>query len=77
MRGLYFMDINEIRKEVYDAYPGDKWHAKVKKMGKSQLYAIYCNLEAKKQKLENSPPDEKEIEKFHQMDIFEYLKGND
>lgn len=68
------MDINEIRKEVYDAYPGDKWHTKVKKMGKSQLYAIYCNLEAKKP--ENPPPDEKEIEKFHQMDIFEYLKGN-
>lgn len=72
------MDINEIRKEVYDAYPGDKWHTKVKKMGKSQLYAIYRNLEAKKNKLNNCTAEEKVKEEadFHQMDIFEYIKGN-
>ena len=69
------MNINEMRKEVYDAYPGDKWHGKVNRMPDSQIFAIYKNLELKKEKLKECPPDESEKEKFHQMDIFEYIKG--
>ena len=38
------MSVQQMRKYVSDAYPGDRWKAKVKKMSDNQIIAVYHRI---------------------------------
>ena len=39
------VSVEEMRKQVMNAYHGKEWEAKVKKMSDAQIIAIYWNLQ--------------------------------
>lgn len=64
------MDFKEMKKQVSNAYPGMAWKQKVSKMKTSQIIAIYHSLQKRKAK---DAKEKKFEEKFHQIDMFEYM----
>lgn len=72
------MTVDQMRGEIASVYPGLKWHNRVAGMLDNQVIAIYKTFQANG-KLEsdyipvrkNKPEDNS----YHQMTIFEYMKG--
>lgn len=59
-------DLNEQRKVVMNAYPGQRWHERVLRMRPAQIFAIFQSMRDREKKIENN-------EEYHQIDMFEYL----
>ena len=51
------MDINNMREYVQNAYPGDKWKARVACMHKNQVIAIYNSLQSRDRDKKKKDPN--------------------
>ena len=63
------MTTDAMRFYISEAYEGDAWKNKVKKMPDAQVYAVYMSILGKKKK--EAP--KKEEEQYRQMTIFDYI----
>jgi len=68
------LSIEQMRTEVMNAYPGDKWKYRVNRMGEDQIIAVYHRLsqtgkleEVREQKA-YKPPRQEQI-------MFDFMKG--
>ena len=61
-------NINEMRSYISSCYPGMKWKNRVAHMSTANVIAVY-----KKFKREDRKPLSETEQKYHQIDMFEYL----
>lgn len=76
------MNLHEMREFISNAYPGQKWKNRVKKMGENQIIAIYYSMinrqNSLSQKATHIKSDKTTVgkdESYTQLTIFDILKG--
>jgi len=76
------MNLHEMRNFISNAYPGQKWKNRVKKMGENQIIAIYYSMIKRQNSLSQKDThinlDKTTVgkdESYTQLTIFDILKG--
>ena len=76
------MNLHEMREFISNAYPGQKWKNRVKKMGENQIIAIYYSMIKRQNSLSQKDTHIKldkttvgKDESYTQLTIFDILKG--
>lgn len=77
------MNLHEMRNFISNAYPGQKWKNRVKKMGENQIIAIYYSMINRQNSLSQKDThiklDKTAVGKgksYTQLTIFDILKGD-